>query len=314
MLDNNTILRLGDKSIFPDRPTLNLAHAILVTDYDQWPCGTPVIFDRAVFKAMYTPAVNSFSLFPPRANIPVSHQDLNLSKEHFEITKLKPICRTYRTLEIEAFDVAKIKNINEYVKTMAGVSFVIKEKKYRQLLAKQLPHIFKPFKYSSLFYYDRFNRKWLDGEDDDFLAVISFVNLPYCVPIFNTKRVDGMGVSYCQAVRKGSEKRHNLLRSFRLDFVVSNYEENLFVIDGSIVNPVNLVSEAHYREVEKLAAEDLEVKTPEQITALSKPKDARMSEKGRYTLKGYSTVASASTATTQWVTSTAGWDNNTSND
>jgi hypothetical protein len=232
----------------------------LVNDYEHIPCGSPVVLDKDYFNNPDVREMRAFSLFTSRAGMD-PNSDFTLPKDYFELVSLKPLVRTHRTVSIEQYNPDKAVHIGEYVKHLGGITFVVEDEIARIKLANDLFYLTKVYKYNSLLYHNKFGRKYLRGEDDCVLGIVSFFSLPYCVPIFNTKKVDGMGVSYCEAIMKESIDQNRLIRTYRMDFVLSNFEENLFVIDGATVNPINPVQSATFNELGKWAAQKLEVRT-----------------------------------------------------
>lgn len=253
----DVILRIKDKNIFTSEP--EFSHVILSQDWEQWPCGTPLIVDRKLIKAKDSTSIRVFALFPPRSFIN-KMEDFTVVKESLVDTALKPLIKTHRTLSIDAFDCAKFDRLKAYVRDMGGITFVVKEKGARSDLVNVLKFFPGEFKYTSLFHYTKYGTKYLLGKDDNLLGVISFFDLPYCIPLFNLKKVDGMGVSYCQAPRKISEKSNGLVRSYRVDVILSNYADNIFVIDGSDINPLSPIHRDLYSELKGWAHEEMEVR------------------------------------------------------
>ena len=255
MFDNNIILRLKDSQIFTENP--KPAHAILLcTDRTGLSCGTPVLLDSNYMTEHN--AVRSFCLFPPRYGVSLEN-DIECSTKSLELVGLEPITSIHKVLNVQKFELKKLIRLFDYVHSVGAISFTIENEKSRLALPDIMPIFTKYYKYSSVFnaYH---NGKFLDGKDDNVVAVLSFFNLPYCVPLFNIKKVHGLGVSYCQAIRKESERRSHLVRTFRFDFVLSNYEDNLFVIDGVDINPQNAINEKWVNDLSIWAEERLSVR------------------------------------------------------
>jgi hypothetical protein len=271
------------------------------------------------------PFVIGFSLFPARQGVQ-PECDLEVPKDCLQIIGLRPIMRRHRTLTVDGFDIGKLERLKDYVEEMDGISFVVKEYKYRRNIPGLLKQMTGYYKYSSLFQTGYYKGKYLDGEDDEVLAVISFFKLPYCVPIFNPKRVDGMAVSYCEAIRKESERRSHLVKKLRVDLALTNYEDNLFVIDGVAVNQKNPFGDKWVREIGNWVANELPIKSRKELEAKKKTSnisfDQLLKESAEDTLKnqtgpvveivqnGYNNVQwAAGTTTTMWTT-----DSSSSND
>ncbi len=296
----DVILRIKDKNIFTSEP--EFSHVILSQDWEQWPCGTPLIVDGKLIKDRDSSSVRVFALFPPRSFIN-KMEDFTVVKESLVDTALKPLIKTHRTLSVDAFDCAKFGRLKAYVRDMGGITFVVKEEDARRDLVNVLKFFPGEFKYTSLFHYARYGTKYLLGKDDNLLGVISFFNLPYCIPLFNLKKVDGMGVSYCQVPRKISEKSNALIRSYRVDVILSNYADNIFVIDGSDVNPLSPIHRDLYHELKGWTHE--EMKTRDKA-----PTSDHNESKERIYLKAnpsYGATSATATATTVYNNSSAGY-------
>lgn len=289
----DVILRIKDKNIFTSEP--EFSHVILSQDWEQWPCGTPLVVDRKLIKVRDSSSVRVFALFPPRSFIN-KMEDFTVVKESLVDTALKPLIKTHRTLSVDAFDCAKFDRLKAYVRDTGGITFVVKEESARRDLVNVLKFFPGEFKYTSLFHYAKYSTKHLTGKDDNLLGIISFFDLPYCIPLFNLKKVDGMGVSYCQAPRKISEKSNTLIRSYRVDIILSNYADNIFVIDGSDVNPLSPIHGDLYRELKEWTREEMKVRDK-----ASAPDYNETGGKIRLKVnQSYGTTSATATATTMY--------------
>lgn len=258
MFDNNTILRLGDPQVFLPAPAAVPCHGIMKFDYKAFPCGTPLMLDKVKYEL--GKSVRCFTLMSPRYGVS-NREDLGLPVDQIQLIDLKPLTSTHRVLNVGGLNITKFQRcLPEYINRMGGITFVIKDEKSRRELPEIIKYMTECYPYASVMDIEHFKGKYLDGKDDEVLAVVSFFNLPYVVPIFNTKKVEGMGVSYCQVVRKESERKHHLVKTFKFDFVLSNYPDNLFVIDGVTVNPVVTIDDKYVAEITRLQNESLQVK------------------------------------------------------
>jgi hypothetical protein len=243
VLNSDIILGIKNKDFFTDDS--KIAYAILTQNYDHLPCGAPVMV--AVRKRKSSLAC--LNVFPARANNGCGY--IWLPENALKFTDKQPLCETHKTVTIDNFDYSQFGNIINSVKKHGGISFVSKEKSAAHSIFGSVKSIVREYNYPSLFYYNASSGRFLSGEDDDLLSIVSFFDLTHCVPLFNMKKVDGMGISFSQVIRKHSELLEKQIYTFRLDIMVSNYKDNLFLIDGAVVDNMYPISGAVYREVKK---------------------------------------------------------------
>lgn len=250
MIDNNTVLRLGDKRIFPrGRPGLDMVHAILKEETEMLKFATPVVMERL---GPEEGVVHAFSLLN---NL---QEDIITPATNLAVVPLKPLVRTHRTVRIERFEPKKTLKLLEYVKANNGITFFIVEKTPRLQMFSAIAAMRPFFKYNLVIGWKEFEAS-LRSTKDIVLGVVSIFDIKYCLPIFNGKRIDGLGVSYCQATLENSVRGHQLARTFRFDFVLSNLKDNIFVADGTTINGPNPLNGSYVEHFTKLAARKIPI-------------------------------------------------------
>jgi len=253
MLDSNTILGV--------RGYLNCEeyeHGILVQNWESWPLGAPVVFQAGALEGSTT---SLLSLITP-AQQAGGTDSTNIYSKNVAPVNLKPLCKNHKVLTVSQFDIEKFNRLTEFVHDVGGISLVIKYKGGRKNLAERLQKLSSIFKYSVLFYYNAWGGVHLSGKDDVYACVLTFLDLPYCIPLFNTHRVDGIGLSISGAVENQSISGGMLHRTFRSDIIYSNYADNLLVIDGVSINNNDSLSDSIFKEIANFATKELKEGPP----------------------------------------------------
>jgi hypothetical protein len=261
VLSSDVILGTGNKEFF--KKDEQISSAILTQNYNQTPCGAPIIVS-----ATKNEALGCLTPFPARANTGCG---LVWTPSYIvALIDRKPLHKTHKVRSIEKFDYSRFDTVIGSVKTHGGISFVSKEKSSVLSILDSIKSIVGEYRYSSLFQFNLFNGRFLSGEDDNLLNVFSFFDLSHCVPLFNLKKIDGFGISFAQILRKHSELVGQQVGTLRLDIVVSNYEDNLFIIDGATIDHKYPIKSSLYKEIKKYTKKDLPIKKDKLKTTLSK--------------------------------------------
>lgn len=91
-------------------------------------------------------------------------------------------------------------------------------------------NIFDRYNYHSIIYTNYIND--FVAPRGDLRYILHFMSVPNCVPVLNRKKVDGIGMIFIIASLNGTLKRKNLSPVFCTVAILSNYKENIFVVDG----------------------------------------------------------------------------------
>ena len=264
MLSSDVILGIKNREFFTD--DCKIAYAILTQNHDHLPCGAPVMV--AVKKQR---TLGCIRVFPARANNGCGY--MWLPENILKFIDKKPLCETHKVKNIEGFDYSQFNTIIKSVKEYGGVSFVANKKTAALSMLDSIKSIVREYKHSSLFQFNIYSGRFLSGKDDDLLSIISFFDFIHCVPLFNLKKIDGMAISFTQTLRKHSELVEKRINTFRLDIIVSNYSDNLFMIDGAIIDHEYPIANPLYKEIKScvktvlpVQKDKLKLKTKKQPT------------------------------------------------
>jgi len=250
VLSSDTILGIKNRDFFTD--DCKIAYAILTQNYDYLPCGTPVMV--AVKKQRTLACIN---VFPARAS--TSYGYTWLPENVLKFIDKVPLHETHKVKNVEEFDYSQFSTIIKSVKEYGGISFVSNKKATAVSIIDSIKSIVREYKHSSLFQFNIYGGRFLSGKDDDLLSVISFFDFTHCIPLFNLKKVDGMGISFTQVLRKHSQLIGKQVNTFRIDIVVSNHSDNLFTIDGATIDQEYKITDALYREIRSRIKTDLPI-------------------------------------------------------
>jgi len=172
---------------------------------------------------------------------------------------LKPLYKNHKVLTVSKFDIGKFDRLLEFVRDIGGISLVIEYETGRRAAPDSIKQIEKVFKYSSLFYYNAWTNKFLKDKEDKFICILTLLDIPYCLPLFNMRKVDGIGLSFTGAIVKASKAQGYLHRTFRADFIYSNYEDNVFFVDGIATNGMQRPDNSIYDNLNKLTSQRFEI-------------------------------------------------------
>jgi hypothetical protein len=250
-LNSNTIL--GVKAFLSD---LKYTHGILRHEWDNWPCGAPIVYPDG---DDISRKVSVLSLIAPSQSAG-GIEAAEVRGGSIVPVNLKPLCGNHKVVDIGELDISKFDRLRDFICDVGGISFVIDSKAGRLSTVNYIVDLSKKFKFFGLFHFNQWNKKHLASEDDKYAFTLTFLDLPYCIPIFNSRRVDGIGLSLSGITLEASVKYGRLHRVFRSDFVFSNYEDNAFVIDGITVNKSTNGENGIIKEIHRLA--ELELPTP----------------------------------------------------
>lgn len=140
----------------------------------------------------------------------------------------KNLITNHKVKVIKIFEGIKFCDVKNFVTTNAAITFVMPDLLHAYNFWLNIPNLCSKYKYT-LFLSHLGGSRNRRIDNDKFIPFISFIDIPYCIPIFDHHRVDGMGV-YCGFMSKSHNKKTMFIDT--LCFIVSNYRTNLFYLDG----------------------------------------------------------------------------------
>lgn len=200
------------------------------------PSGAPGIVNKNRLLNTERPEGKSVSvLFPfsPRAGATPGTCTKVHSKNIYQLPQKKLIVG-HKVKEIDVFKTKRLRKIRDFVKDNAAITFALLDTTNASEFFSNIPNICSGYKYSTLFYhYGEGLAGYMRNADDVFVSFVSFIDINYCIPIFDHRKVDGMGV-HCGFMYNNKDGKGSVLIDV-LCFVLSNHKENLFYTDGATV-------------------------------------------------------------------------------
>jgi len=268
MLDSNTIL--GTRGCLDCN---KYEHGLLVQNNEVWPCGTPIVYAANSLKKdlRLHPSVRVYTIMPPNQHAGFGNEIAQVELQAISPIGIKPLCGNHKVLTVSSFDFGKFGRLLEFVRDVGGISLIVEYEKGRSKLAESIKQIGRVFKHCAPFSYNTWSDKQLWSKDDKFVCVLTFLDIPYCVPLFNMRKVDGIGLSFSGATVQASKDYGYLNKTFRTDIIYSNYEDNVFFVDGIAINSIRSPDSDFYSKLNELTVRHIEIGKPGKKKMLNFP-------------------------------------------
>lgn len=207
------------------------------------PSGAPGLTNKNTLLSEAYPKGRSISvLFPfsPRTGVTPGTCVKIHSKNVYQLPQ-KNLIAGHKVKIIDIFKAKRLKQIKDFVNANGAITFALLDATSSTDFFSRIPDLCSRYKYSTFFYHcgeglsDRRRTA-----DDVFVSFVSFIDINYCIPIFDHRKVDGMGV-YCGFMYNNKYGKGSTLIDV-LCFVLSNHRENLFYTDGAKVGIESRVS------------------------------------------------------------------------
>jgi len=160
---------------------------------------------------------------------------VSVPKNCLKPRKIEPIYNKYNVKSAEALNKISIKELLDYIRENGIVSFIIdEEKNIREFLTSLVSNSMLEYRKtmnSTTYSPSNINNK-------ETITILNLFDISHCIPIFNTKHADGIGVSirnYCVEMLKKLDKVLRVggnISNIYIDMILSSNKENLFIVDG----------------------------------------------------------------------------------
>ena len=171
--------------------------------------------------------------FPPKQGINPGVYTEICSENIYPLPQ-KNLIAGHKVKTVNSFNIDKMHRIRDYVRENNAITFVLCDLREAADLFQNIPIILSKYKYSTLFnQYGGVSPKGARKPVGEFITFASFVDINYCIPIFDHRKVDGMGV-YCGFMYHNGNNTFSYTTN-SMCFVLSNYGENLFYTDGASI-------------------------------------------------------------------------------
>lgn len=207
------------------------------------PSGSPGIVNKdTLFNAspMAGELVSVLFPFPPKTGINPGTCVKIHNKNIYQLPQ-KNLIGGHKVKPIDTFNIEKIGEIRDFVKSNTAITFAMFDARKGSNFFATIPNLCSRYKHSAFFYHcgDGLSGNIRDT-NDVFVSFVSFIDINYCIPIFDHRKVDGMGV-YCGFMYNNKHGRCPVLIDV-LCFVLSNHQENLLYADGVKITPESKIS------------------------------------------------------------------------
>lgn len=231
--------------------------------------GTPCIMGKASWESKSS-EVRLLFAFPKDKGHPIN-EIYKSNKRNVVVTDDEPFINTHKIKMVSRFDWSKVESIQKYVENNGSLTLHISNYSadcggeimgivMQEFFGEMTENLFNKYKHNSveLFSCDDSYRA---ATPVDLAHYITFLSLPNCIPIFNRKKVHGMGMIY-RAV-KSQHSLHTGAMGFaaQLAIILTNYPDNKYVVDGIAVGYFDPVHKDTIKRVKKLALINSKIKT-----------------------------------------------------
>ena len=124
-----------------------------------------------------------------------------------------------------------LKDIVDFVNLKNSITFMLQNEDNGIEFLEEFHKFVRTFRYNLLFNYVNNGRIYL-FEDEPLTTSITFLKMADCIPIFNSKKIEGVGVIVSILGERSSNEAKNKACSVEATFIVSNYKDNIFIVDG----------------------------------------------------------------------------------
>ncbi len=233
------------------------------------PLGTPCIIGKKDWEYKRSSEIRTLFPFPKDKGSP-ANAIYTLNKQDVTTVAGEPFIDAHRIKMVPRFDWSKIESIQKYIETNGSLTIHISNYsadcggeimgivmgKFFDGIAENL---LNKYKYSSVEHL---------GCDDSYESptsvdlghYITFLSLPNCIPIFNRRKMQGMGMIYRAVKYSRSVKLGTIEYAALLAVVLTNYLDNKYVIDGITVGHIDPVHSDTIRRMKKLALVNSKIK------------------------------------------------------
>lgn len=219
--------------------------------------GTPLVVSKEHFESDKSKITRVVFPFPFRSGYEPGRSP-SMDKSHLTVISGECFLNDSKIKVIPRFEINKLDSLLKYVKDNGAMTFSItsqeSDKKTVKSVCKFLDKLYEMcgmYKYNSVFYYDYPEGSRVYNMKDTFYTA-RFLDLHNCVPIFNHKRVDGVGVIFNMSSISSTKATSALATRACITLVLSNYKDNIFTTDGIQVNDIRPLSSSVINKIKNV--------------------------------------------------------------
>ena len=198
--------------------------------------------------------------FPPKEGFN-GRMRINIPRKGFHIVEdQRNLLDNHRVKEIDTFEFQRTEEIAKFVKSNGSLTLLMSDPESAIHFLRNYNHrLLTAHKYVVLIGHNLSGpSKGLSEEkrsimEDSLTSYVSFLDLPYCIPIFDHRSVDGMGISFGYFWPKETERQRAFMFDEELSVVVSNHKRNVLFVDGARVNHARYASDGSINHLIRIA-------------------------------------------------------------
>jgi len=140
---------------------------------------------------------------------------------------------SHKFVDVPGFDFKKTDRLLNYVQANNSISLVIDNMKaaagffgaFRKKMSNEFP-VYRHVQHSM-------PERGPSTKDDRLVLVLTFMNMPLCIPIYNTRKVNGMGLNAALLWEKSTESSKRVRMEEEFWILMSHEAANVLSIDGA---------------------------------------------------------------------------------
>jgi len=192
--------------------------------------GQPMLGPRTRFENN-----DSFSVVLPfpseNANDPC-HVYNARSNQVIEMRNPTPLVENHKIISMDIIKPEQLPDIVGLVKEDGGVTFFLSDPKNALRSLENSMQMLEEFCWvTSVGYILDQNGRY----SDEYAGLLSFFHLQHCIPIFNSKMVDGLGMLFQVILPNASAKMGYVVYRSSMAMLAANHRDNLLVVDGCTI-------------------------------------------------------------------------------
>jgi hypothetical protein len=122
-------------------------------------------------------------------------------------------------------------------------------------LFKHMRKLIDRFRYNTIITFNL--RSLREGYGDKMCPFLTAFNMQFCIPIFNPRRCEGLGLNCELVLPAHTESGSKLVTAGFISMMLSNYKDNLFSVDGTEIRAQREITDEHLRKTRRLIATKL---------------------------------------------------------
>ena len=180
--------------------------------------------------------IETHGLFPARYNGGIFINS-RIGVENLRVVNGNRLFNLHYIKPIEKFSMGTINYVIKYAKHWGAITLKFVGHQEAANFVNKLKAIFKLYNHYSSFgsNFQHTSSAFFKHATCKFYA--TFIDVSYCVPIWNPKKVDGMGLIISLVSDDTGQPNGMPLVAFNSAIMLTNYEENIFKVDGCVANP-----------------------------------------------------------------------------